>query len=574
MIYLTTDSDDENDPAFSLVELEEEELPPDVTEQEDAAPLRAGGVRRQDAAPWRIVGDDASPKDHPEWLGSIPLAEELRQPVEYFRDFFDDEFLKFIVTQSNLYATQQNVNKPLKLDKDELEQFLGTVFLMSLFKISNTRLYWSGVLEFDSVSKVFSRRRWEEIKSSLHFNDNTQAPDRTGPNADRLFKVRPLLDHLQSKFRSIPMQQICCIDEMIVPFKGNSYLKQYIPSKPHKWGFKVFALCDTSGILNDFHVYDGPLKPVQGEPDLGPSSNIVLQLARTIPVNANHLLYHDNWFTSPKLMAHLATKQIYSLGTVRQNRLKGIGNVLPTDKEMLKKQRGSHVEVSTTYDGVELRAMKWVDNRCVTLLTSFSSAQPLGTCKRYDKKRKEIVEIPCPKIVKTYNEEMGRVDLLDSLIALYRIHIRSHKYYHKLVFHFLDVTIVNSWLLYRRDASAIGVSKKSQLQLQAFKLKVAYSLLRQNKDPLKRPGVGRPRSSSLETEHEEKKKRGHATKPIPSVDITKDGIGHWPKIVETKERPRCKLPNCKGRPNTYCCKCNVALCLNKERNCFIEFHTK
>ncbi|XP_063843269.1 piggyBac transposable element-derived protein 3-like [Scylla paramamosain] len=313
VVVINFDSDDENDPAFSLVELEEEELPPDVTEQEDAAPLRAGGVRRQDAAPWRIVGDDASPKDHPEWLGSIPLAEELRQPVEYFRDFFDDEFLKFIVTQSNLYATQQNVNKPLKLDKDELEQFLGTVFLMSLFKISNTRLYWSGVLEFDSVSKVFSRRRWEEIKSSLHFNDNTQAPDRTGPNADRLFKVRPLLDHLQSKFRSIPMQQMCCIDEMIVPFKGNSYLKQYIPSKPHKWGFKVFALCDTSGILNDFHVYDGPLKPVQGEPDLGPSSNIVLQLARTIPVNANHLLYHDNWFTSPKLMAHLATKQIYSL---------------------------------------------------------------------------------------------------------------------------------------------------------------------------------------------------------------------------------------------------------------------
>ncbi|XP_063856907.1 uncharacterized protein LOC135098455 [Scylla paramamosain] len=164
--------------------------------------------------------------------------------------------LKLIVTQSNLYATQQNVNKPLKLDKDE-----------------------------------------------------------TGPNADRLFKVRPVLDHLQSKFRSIPMQQMCCIDEMIVPLKGNSYLKQYIPSKPHKWGFKVFALCDTSGILNDLHVYDGPLKPVQGEPDLGPSSNIVLQLARTIPVNANHLLYHDNWFTSPKLMAHLATKQIYSLGT-------------------------------------------------------------------------------------------------------------------------------------------------------------------------------------------------------------------------------------------------------------------
>ena len=163
-------------------------------------------------------------------------------------------------------------------------------------------------------------------------------------------------------------------------------------------------------------------------------------------------------------MAHLAKKHIYSLGTVRQNRLKGIGNAMPAEKEMLKKQRGSHVEVSTTYDGVELRALKWVDNRCVTLLTSFSSAQPLGTCKRYDKKRKEVAEISCPKIIKTYNDEMGGVDLLDSLIALYTIHIRSHKYYHKLVFHFLDIAIVNSWLLYRRDASGLGVPNKSQLQ--------------------------------------------------------------------------------------------------------------
>ncbi|KAK8373075.1 hypothetical protein O3P69_020951 [Scylla paramamosain] len=82
VVVINFDSDDENDPAFSLVELEEEELPPDVTEQEDAAPLRAGGMRRQDAAPWRIVGDDASPKDHPEWLGSYQADNEGWSSIE------------------------------------------------------------------------------------------------------------------------------------------------------------------------------------------------------------------------------------------------------------------------------------------------------------------------------------------------------------------------------------------------------------------------------------------------------------------------------------------------------------
>jgi hypothetical protein len=43
---------------------------------------------------------------------------------------------------------------------------------------------------------------------------------------------------------------------------------------------------------------------------------------------------------------------------------------------------------------------------------------------------------------------MGGVDLLDSLLGLYRIHIRSKKWYHRLFFHMLDVIICNAWLLY------------------------------------------------------------------------------------------------------------------------------
>lgn len=77
---------------------------------------------------------------------------------------------------------------------------------------------------------------------------------------------------------------------MIVPFKGSSKLKQYISCKLHKWGFKIFALCHASRMLYDFHIYNGPLEPVGKEPDLGVSSNIVLQLVKTIPVGSNYIL--------------------------------------------------------------------------------------------------------------------------------------------------------------------------------------------------------------------------------------------------------------------------------------------
>ena len=96
---------------------------------------------------------------------------------------------------------------------------------------------------------------------------------------DKLFKVRPLLNHLRQKFNAIPMDQMICIDEQMIPFKGSSSLKHYVPSKPHKYGYKIFVLCDSQGIIHDFQVYTGPLTPPENHPDLGASSNIVLTLS-------------------------------------------------------------------------------------------------------------------------------------------------------------------------------------------------------------------------------------------------------------------------------------------------------
>ena len=34
-------------------------------------------------------------------------------------------------------------------------------------------------------------------------------------------------------------------------------MKQYLPKKPHKWGFKVWARAGISGIIYDFEIYTG-----------------------------------------------------------------------------------------------------------------------------------------------------------------------------------------------------------------------------------------------------------------------------------------------------------------------------
>lgn len=79
----------------------------------------------------------------------------------------------------------------------------------------------------------------------------------------------------------------------MVPFKGASSLKQYLPNKPNKWGYKIFFVADEQGMTYDFIPYSGKIEPVNDTnvPDLKPSANSVLHLGQSIPPNRNHCLF-------------------------------------------------------------------------------------------------------------------------------------------------------------------------------------------------------------------------------------------------------------------------------------------
>ena len=281
---------------------------------------------------WKEVNGASTYRTRPQWLGTDYQADSIQAPIDYFRYFFDAFFMQYIVLQSNLYAAQIDPSKLHDLSVCELEKFLAVVLYMSVVPLSSTRRFWSVKLRIIQVSDILSRRRFEEIKRFLHFNDNSKMLPPDHENFDKLFKVRPLLDHLRAKYNSITIPGTLCVDEQMIPFKGKSSLKQYVPNKPHKYGYKVFVLCNSKGIIHDFELYSGKIHPLPGEPDLGASSNIALRLAKVIPAAQNHLLFFDNWFTSMPLMCHLAKSKIFCLGTVRSNRLRGC--VFPTDKEL------------------------------------------------------------------------------------------------------------------------------------------------------------------------------------------------------------------------------------------------
>ena len=528
---------------------------------------------KKDRLFWREVADDNDIWEIPEWLGSIevePENQSISTLLSYFRKFFTDDLLSLIVDQSNLYASQVNVNKPLNLTVNELEQWLGILLYMSVVKLPQSRFYWNKIFNCTFVTNVMSRNRFEEIKKCIHFSDNSKAPKRDEEGFDKLYKIRPLLDKIRACFNAIPMDNFLSVDEQIIPFKGTSCIKQYMPSKPNKWGYKFFVMCDSKGIIYDILPYTGQTNPVENCPDLGASSNVVVYLTQIVPDSKNFVVVFDNWFSSVALLKYLKGRSIYSVGTVRINRLPGINATMKSDKTLEKNGRGSFQELETSIDNIKLRAVKWFDNRAVTLISSCISANPTTSCRRYDKKEKKMIDVTMPNTVNVYNKHMGGVDLVDGLVALYRIVTRSKKWYHRLFFHMIDLSIVNAWGLYRRDANSMAIEKKHQHKLYEFRLMLANALIMSGKAV--DGGKKRGRPSSIDNDFNKKRKLGPNTRPIPTKDIRLDNVGH--NLVFRGQRGACKKPGCTGKTNHFCTKCQVHLCCNSQRNCNLVFHTE
>ncbi|XP_063878299.1 piggyBac transposable element-derived protein 2-like isoform X1 [Scylla paramamosain] len=531
--------------------------------RDDPQPSKRG--RKERHIIWKSVEVGQKSTEVPEWKGKLPDATTIKTPLEYFKHFFDDDLLQMIVDESNLYATQER-GSSLNLTVEELEQFIGTVLYSTIFHLPRTRRYWKKSSWVQQIAEVFSRNRWEEIKKYIHFNDNSNMPAPTDETRDKLFKIRPIVDKLLHKFQAIPQQQMLCIDEQIVPFKGRSGLKQYNPKKPNKWGYKIFVLCDTNGLVHNFEIYTGKIEPAPNEPDLGASSNIVLRLTSIVQVNMSHLLFFDNWFSSLDLVIELHKKGIYTLGTVRQNRLKGCR--LIDDKRMKKLGRGTYDEKSATVEGIEVDVLKWCDTKCVTFISTYAAGDPPGVAERWSKKEKQFIDVACPNVVLEYNKFMGGVDLLDGLVSYYRTKLKSKKYYMRFFFHFLDMVTVNCWLLYRRDGRSLEIPPKKQIDLLDFRAEVAEGVLKCKKDTTRTKS--RRSSSDVEKKLLAKKKKGRVA-PTPAKDIRMDSVGHWPI---PSERQRCKHPGCKNKATIKCSKCQVHLCLNKKSNCYLLFHTQ
>nr|XP_047141258.1 piggyBac transposable element-derived protein 1-like [Hydra vulgaris] len=336
-------------------------------------------------------------------------ADETNEMKNY-RRFLEDKLYQEIVNTTNLYARQMNISTKFVATPAEIQKCVGILFYMSIYRYPNTREYCG---------------------------ENSFEP-------------------------SVPMSQRLCVDEQMCSTKMVSHIRQYMPSKPHKWGMKLFVLCDTYGFSYGFELYSGASdnKIPNGAPDLGAAVNAVSRLSQIIPDHMNHIVYFDNYYSTLPLMIYLV---------LLWSRL-----VDYTGKD------NKGVRLASTYVGV----LPFKNESNNTLKTS-----------RYDRAQKKRIEIDCPNIIREYNAHMGGVDLMDGLLGRYHIRMKTVKWTSRFFYHKLDLAMINAYLLHKRINRQ---NKACNIQLPQFRKEVAVMLCRFQTDEPQKRSVGRPRSTNAE----------------------------------------------------------------------------
>ena len=277
--------------------------------------------------------------------------------------------------------------------------------------------------------------------------------------ADTLWKIRPLINHLSSKFKRLytPGQQLS-LDEGLCAYKGRWLYLSYNPKKPHKWGVKIFQVCDSNnGYCCRFKIAAGGSMPVR---------DLVLDLMQDY-LGQGYVLYVDRYYTSVKLFHDLWRHKTAAVGTCMMNR-RGLphhflGQSLGPGQTLACRQQ-------------ELMALKWKDKRDVLVLSTKHTSAMTSVSVRVRGGRRQKEK---PTAVHDYNCYMSGVDQSDQLLEYYCFNRKTVKWWRKVFFHLVNLAVVNSQKLYNLSKNPDRESG-SDMTLLEFLLQVAEGLVRLN----------------------------------------------------------------------------------------------
>ena len=163
---------------------------------------------------------------------------------------------------------------------------------------------------------TMSLKTFKMIQSCLRFDDKVDREERRV--RDKLAPIRNVFEKWNFNLKKLytPGKRVT-VDEQLIAFRGRCPFRQYIPSKPAKYGIRMWVLCDSETYYAyNTQVYVG--RDRNCAPERNQGQRIVLDLCDGL---TGRNVTCDNFFTSYDLAVELVKRKMTIVGTIRKNRV-------------------------------------------------------------------------------------------------------------------------------------------------------------------------------------------------------------------------------------------------------------
>ena len=434
-----------------------------------------------------------------------------------FSFFITTEMLTKIAHYTNEEGQTQIPNSWVNVSVDELRKYLGLRLLAGVYsaiKETITHL-WNKETGRPIFGNTMARKRFSAIPRCLRFDSKIDRPTRRAQ--DKLAPIRDFCNQIfaiiRGNFR--PFENLC-VDEKLVLFRKRCPFRVYIPSKPGKYGIKIWVLADVvSSYCCAFDVYTGKIGDLA---EVGQGQRVVLQLTENF-YNSGRNITADNFFSSYSLVSQLLSKELTYVGTIRKNK-----KFLPLEFEThCSRPMGS--SMFGFQEKISIVCYTPKARKSVSLISSMHYEPILAESEPFK-----------PEIIQFHNETKGRVDNLDKVVRTYSSIRKCNRWPVTLFFNSIDIAAYNALVCYVFTNPNYHKGKFPRRRL--FREELAFQLI--GKDTHDAPDTSNPPSTS--TSNRRKKRR--------CLDCPRKDDKKTPEVCN-----KCEKPFCKNHTKTFCFWC-------------------
>ena len=371
--------------------------------------------------------------------GVIGNAKNAKTPYECWNNIFNDNIIEMIVTYTNIYidsvkdrfVRQRDIKST---DIIEVKAFIGLLYLAGVYRANRMSLEDLWGKEGDGIEKfslVMSLKRFKTLICCLRFDDRRTRNQRK--ETDSLAPVRIIFETFVNNCqKSFSPGENLTVDEMLPGFRGRCQFRQYIPSKPNKYGIKLYSLVDARMF------YTVKLEIYAGQQPQGPfcfsnkPNDVVMRMAEPL-FGSGRNITADNWFTSFDLVDKLKTKKLSYVGTVRKNKKQ-----LPIAFINVKGRKANTSMFGFNNNKVLVSYIPR-ERKNVILVSSLHDDDAI------DPQSGEQMK---PEIITFYNQTKCGVDVADQMCASYNVSRNTRRWPMVIFYTILNIAGINSQVIY------------------------------------------------------------------------------------------------------------------------------